>query len=177
VHVPAIPAQDHVRLPSVIRQNQRAREAEDADAILATYEGDAVVCMSGYGPHALSTALGSGGAVTSVGADELRRLYATPSVAGTKPVVEIRTATDDGRRCAVEFQVTRFFDPHPEQVGLTVFELGATGRIARERSDRVARSAPLPADVWSDPARPPGRIARRAHLALVPRENAELFGD
>jgi hypothetical protein len=177
VHVPAIPAQDHVRLPSVIRQNQRAREAEDPDAILATYEADAVVCMSGNGPRTLNTPAGFGGAGTSAGADELRRLYATPSVAGTKPVMEIRTATDDGRRCAVEFQVTRFSEPHPEQVGLTVFELGVTGRIARERSYRVARSTPLPADVWTHPARPPGRIARRAHLALVPRENAELAGD
>lgn len=177
VRVPSISAQDHVRLPSVVRQNQRAREAEDPEAILATYEADAVVCVSGNGPHTLNTPQCFGGPGTSVGAEELRRLYATPSVPGTKPVVEIRTATDDGRRCAVEFQVTHFSEPNPDQVGLTVFELGATGRIARERSYRVTRSASRPANVWSDPLRPPGRITRRAHLALVPRENAELAGD
>jgi hypothetical protein len=177
VHVPAISGQDHVRLPSVVRENQRAREAEDPDAILATYEADAAVCVSGNGPHRLSSASSFGGSGTSVGAEELRRLYATPSVPGTKPVVEIRTGTDDGRRCALEFQVTRFAEPHPDQVGLTVFELGATGRIARERSYRVARSTAPATGVWSEPARPPGRIARRAHLALVPRENVELDGD
>ena len=143
VHVPSIPAPDQVRLPSVVRENQRAREAEDPDAILATYEPDAVVCVSGNGPHTLNTPQGFGGAGTSTGADELRRLYATPSVPGTKPVVELRTATGDGRRCAVEFQVTRFSEPQPDQVGLTVFELGATGRIAahlvRGAVDRAAR--------------------------------------
>jgi hypothetical protein len=91
-----------------------------------------------------------------------------------KPQVTICAATDDGHSCAVEYTVTHFFEPKPDQVGITVYERGASGRISAERSYLVScPSRGISADA-ADAARPLRARVVKAHLALVPRESAPL---
>jgi hypothetical protein len=163
VHSPVIEAHPNVTLPDAVARNQQARASGDLEAILETYRPDAVV-------HA-STATG---AQVHRGTDELRRLYGAPSIPGMKPQVTICAATDDGHRCAVEYKVTHFSEPKPDQVGITVYEHGGGPTISAERSYLV--SCPAGGGVFeaADRSRPlRGRVVR-AHLALVPRESAPL---
>ena len=163
VHSPVIGAHPDVTLPEAVARNQQARATGDLEAILASYEDDAVV-------HASTATVPQ----LHRGADELRRLYGGPSIAGMKPQVTVCTATDDGQRCAVEYKVTHFSEPKPDQVGITVYEHGGGPRILAERSYLVSCPAGGGTFDAADSARPlRGRVVR-AHLALVPREPAPL---
>ncbi len=163
VHSPVIDAHPEVTLPDAVARNQQARAAADLEAILETYEDDAVV-------HTSATT----GPQRHQGPDELRRLFGTPSIPGMKPQVTICAATDDGHSCAVEYTVTRFSEPRPDQVGITVYEHGGRPRISAERSYLVSCPAVGGAGDSTHPERPlRGRVVR-AHLALVPRESAPL---
>ena len=170
VHSPLIGAHDGLVLPRQVQLNQEARAAADLDALLDTYEDDAVVQGAGAGHH------GHHGTEVYHGREELRRLYSAPTVAGTRPKVKICTATDDGNRCAVEYQVTHFSEPQPDQVGITVYERGASGRIRSERSYLVSRPSTVVSELVNS-VRPLRQAARRSHLALVPRQHATQGAD
>jgi hypothetical protein len=155
---PAVP------LPAVVRRNQQARAAEDLASLLDTYEDDAAVQTS------------SGGLRSFHGREEIRRLFAMPSIPGVKPVVQLCSATDDGHSCAVEYRVvTPLSEPDPDQVGVTVYVLGETGRIATERAYVMGCSSTQPAPN-ADPAGRDGG-GRLARFALVPRDTPALGGD
>ncbi|MET0694309.1 MAG: nuclear transport factor 2 family protein [Propionibacteriaceae bacterium] len=148
--------------PPAIRENLRARAAEDTEAILATYTEDAVVHTSTAGPR------------TFTGVEEVRRLFAGPSVPGMKPSLEVSCVINSGDVCAVEYQVTHFSLPEPDQIGLKVFELAPTGKIVLERDYVVARS---PLSLSSGPSSTDvGAEGTRGHARrpLVPRENDML---
>jgi hypothetical protein len=166
VHVPVIGAHDGVVLPHEVQLNQDARATADLDALLETYEDDAVVhaCSAGDRVHC-------GKEQVYRGKEELRRLFSAPTVPGARPRVTLCTATDSGDRCAVEYQVTHFSEPRPDQVGITVYERGASGRISSERSYSVSRPSTVVAERVNSP-RPLRQPARRSHLALVPRQHA-----
>ena len=167
VHSPLIGAHDGLVLPRQVQLNQDARAAADLDALLETYEDDAVVHGAGAG----AGDRGHNGTEVYRGREELRRLFSAPTVAGTRPTVRICTATDDGRRCAVEYQVTHFSEPQPDQVGITVYECGASGRIRSERSYLVSRPSTVVSELVNS-TRPLRQAARRSHLELVPRQHA-----
>jgi hypothetical protein len=162
VHLPSTAGRTLAKAPPMIRENLRARAAEDTEAIVNTYTPDAVVHTSTNGPRTFS------------GAEELRRLYAGPSVPGMKPSVEVSGVINGSDVCAVEYRVTHFSVPVPDQIGLAVFELGPTGKIVQERGYVVARS-PLSLSTDPSPGHDGTHAARwHARRPLVPRENDML---
>ena len=158
VSTPAIHADPEVQLPAVVRDNLEARAADDADAILETYEDGAVVQTSASGFRIFTRR------------EELRRLDRAATVPGTKPAVTICAATDDGRTCAIEYKVTHFSRPEPDQVGVTLFERGDSGRIRSERSYLVScgLNADQPRAFERTESLKPAFA--RSRSALVPRE-------
>jgi hypothetical protein len=178
VHIPQIAEEGHrfgasqqIVLPQQVQLNRDARAAGDLDALLDTYEDDAVVHPSSAGGH-----VNSGTEDVYSGKDELRRLLSGPTVTGTQPSVRVSAAVGSGRLCAVEYQVTHFSEPRPDQVGVTVYELGESGRISRERSYLVSRPSTVVGELVNS-ARPLRQASRRAHLALVPRQHASQGAD
>jgi hypothetical protein len=160
-HTPGIDLGPALTLPDVVQRNQRARAAGDLAGLLDTYEDDAVVQTSKGGPRSFP------------GREEIRRLYAVPSIPGVKPVVELCSATDDGRSCAVEYRVvTHLSEPEPDQFGVTVFTRGGSGRIGTER-DYLVCCPSAPSVAICDESLE-GGATRPAQLALVPREHPAM---
>ena len=147
--VPEVPG----RLPPVLQDLERGRAAGDLDAVLACYEEDAEVCLLGPVPLLVH------------GRDELRRLHATPEVAGNASRTATGPVTDDGRTCVVEYWSGRCGPGRPDEVGVAVYERGPHGRILRERRYRVAatRSVPALTGAGADGFRPVrGRVLENA---------------
>jgi hypothetical protein len=68
------------------------------------------------------------------GTDELRDLYALFFSNGGGIPLEHCTVTDDGRTCAIEYNVVSWGRTSlPPQAGIAVYERGATGRLAAAR--------------------------------------------
>jgi hypothetical protein len=113
------PGQD--RPGDVCGRYYAALRAGDADAVVATFE------PGGYyrepiGPHA-----------THRGAAELRSFFAAQCAAGGISL-ESCAVTDDGVRCALEYNCVRWGDRElPPQAGLGVFERGPDGLLAAAR--------------------------------------------
>jgi hypothetical protein len=145
VHIPAISPQLDLVLPAAVDANHTALAAGDIEAILDSYEDNAVVRTFDGAPHVYS------------GKEELRRLQSLPRVPGARPAVQLCAAVDDGHACAVEYQVTHFAEPLPDRVGIDVYERGPTGKIQAERSYIVS---------------PPSQTV--SPLTRVPRENVAL---
>jgi SnoaL-like protein len=106
----------------VVGEYQRALAAGDADAAVAAFEPDAVVREP------------TGGRYVHRGHDELRALYAFFFSKGGGIPLEHCTVTDDGRACALEYNVVRWgrTELRPE-AGLAVYVRGATGKLAAAR--------------------------------------------
>jgi hypothetical protein len=108
--------------PDVVGEYQRALAAGDAEAAVAAFESDAYVREP------------AGGAQVHRGRDELVALYEQFVSNGGGIALEHCTVTDDGRSCALEYNVVRW--GHTElapAAGLGVHVRGDTGRLASAR--------------------------------------------
>ena len=111
-----------LRQPDVIGDYQRALAAGDAEAIVATLEPDAYVREP------------AGSAYVHRGRDELLALYQRFFSNGGGIRLEHCTITDDGRVCALEYNLLRWgrTELSPE-AGLAVYVRGSSGRLASAR--------------------------------------------
>jgi len=119
---PPILAPGEVRLADVVGRHQTALDAGDTDAILTTFEAGGYV-REPIGPHAEHR-----------GTDELRSFYAARFDAGGGIGLELCASTDDGVRCALEYNCVRWGSHQlTPQAGMAVFERGPDGLLAAAR--------------------------------------------
>jgi SnoaL-like protein len=108
--------------PDVVGEYQRALAAGDADAVMAAFEPDASLREPAGPDH------------THHGADELRALYERFFSNGGGIPLEQCAVTDDGRACALEYNVVAWGRTKlPPQAGLAVYVRGDSGRLAAAR--------------------------------------------
>ena len=94
----------------------------DTEAILSTFEPGGYV-REPIGPDAEHR-----------GTDELRSFYAGRAVGGGGIGLEHYASTDDGVRCALEYNCVRWGSHQlPPQAALTVYERGSDGLLAAAR--------------------------------------------
>ena len=106
----------------VVGEYQRALAAGDADAVLAAFEPGASVREP------------AGAAYAHRGTDELRALYELFFSNGGGIALEHCSVTDDGRACALEYNVVAWGrTPMPPQAGLAVYVRGESGKLAAAR--------------------------------------------
>lgn len=106
----------------VVGVYQRALAAGDVEATVATFETDATVREP------------AGGRYVHSGTAELRDLYRLFFSNGGGIPLEHCTVTDDGRACALEYNVVQWGQtPLPPEAGVAVYVRGAEGRIAAAR--------------------------------------------
>jgi hypothetical protein len=119
---PVLQRVDDVQEPDVVAEYQRALAAGDVDAVLATFESDAYVREP------------SGGEYVHRGPQELRALYERFFSNGGGVPLEPCTMTDDGRACAMEYNVVRWGRTELlPQAGLAVYVRGSSGKLASAR--------------------------------------------
>jgi hypothetical protein len=118
---PLLESDPDLEAPDVIGEYQRAVAAGDAEAAVATFEPDAYVREP------------AGSAWVHRGHDELLALYKRFFSAGGV-TQELCTVTDDGRACALEYNILRWgeTDLSPE-AGLAVYVRGNGGKLASVR--------------------------------------------
>ena len=122
VRPPLLPARDDLALPEVVTRYQAALAAGNLETILRQFEPD------GYAREP------SGGRYVYRGAAELRRFYAMLFANGGGIPLEHCSATDDGARCAVEYNVTHWGRTAlPPQAGVAVYERGESGLLRAAR--------------------------------------------
>jgi limonene-1,2-epoxide hydrolase len=106
----------------VVGRYQAALEAGDADSVVSTFEPDGYY-REPIGPHA-----------THSGTDQLRTFFAGRFNAGGGIELEHCVVTDDGVRCALEYNCVRWGSHDlPPQAGLGVYERGPDGLLAAAR--------------------------------------------
>jgi SnoaL-like domain len=111
-----------IKLPDVVGEYQRALTAGDVAAAVAAFEPDAYVREP------------AGGAYVHRGRDELAALYELFFSNGGGILLEHCAATDNGRSCALEYNVIRWGQTElPPAAGLAVFGRGTTGKLAAAR--------------------------------------------
>jgi hypothetical protein len=112
----------------VVGRYQAALAAGDTEAVVSTFE-PAGYFRGPFGPR-----------YTHRGTAELRSFYTTCFSAGGGIALEHCAVTDDGVRCALEYNCIRWGSHHlPHQAGLGVYERGPDGLLAAVRAyDDVA---------------------------------------
>jgi SnoaL-like domain len=119
---PAILKPEPVSVPEVVGRYQAGLTAGDTDAVVGTFAAD------GYfqGPFGPSHA--------HRGAAELRAFFDRCFSAGGGIGLEDCAVTDDGTRCALEYNYVRWGDRDlPPQAGIGVYERGPDGLLAAVR--------------------------------------------
>jgi hypothetical protein len=108
--------------PDVVGEYQRALAAGDAEAAVAAFEPDGYVREPAGGRH------------VHRGASELRALYESFFAGGGGIPLEHCAVTDDGRACALEYNVVRWGRTSLQpQAGVAVYVRGESGRLAAAR--------------------------------------------
>ena len=111
-----------VHAPDVVGEYQRALASGDVDAILATFEPDGYMREPAGDIH------------VHRGTGELRDLYALFFSNGGGIPLEHCTVTDDGRACALEYNVVGWGRTAlPPEAGIAVYVRGDSGRLAAAR--------------------------------------------
>ena len=119
---PLLQPDPDLREPDVVGDYQRALAAGDVDAVLAAFEPDASVREP------------AGEAHVHRGTDELRVLYERFFSNGGGIPLEHCAVTDDGRCCALEYNVVAWGRAElPPEAGLAVYVRGDRGRLAAAR--------------------------------------------
>jgi hypothetical protein len=119
---PLLQRDPDVRESDVVGEYQRALAAGDVAAIVAAFEAD------GYAREP------AGGEHVHRGHDGLRAFYELLFSGGGGIPLEHCTATDDGRACALEYNVVHWGETElPPQAGMAVYVRGTGGRLAASR--------------------------------------------
>jgi SnoaL-like domain len=119
VRPPLLPADPNLHAEGTPAEYQRALAEGDLEGILATFEPD------GYAREP------SGAAYLHRGTEALRELYAYMFANGGGIELEHCTLTDDGVRCAIEYNGVRWGDAEiPPQAGVAVYERGGSGLLS-----------------------------------------------
>jgi hypothetical protein len=131
VREPLLPKDPNLVVPDVVGEYQRALAAGDLEAVLATYEEDAYAREP------------SGGEYIYRGKEKLREVYTAQFANGGGIPLEHCTVTDDGVRCAIEYNCVRWgITDIPPQAGVAVYERGKSGLLA---GGRIYDDVELPA--------------------------------
>ena len=110
------------READVVGEYQRALAAGDVDAIVATFE------EGGYAREP------AGGSYVHHGAEGLRAFYELLFSNGGGIPLEHCTSTDDGRACALEYNVVRWGRTElPPEAGVGIYVRGDGGKLAAAR--------------------------------------------
>jgi hypothetical protein len=108
--------------PDVVGEYQRALASGDVEAVVAAFEPDG--CMREP----------AGNAHMHCGSDRLRALYASFFSNGGGIPLERCAVTDDGRSCALEYNVVAWGRTRlPPQAGIAVYGRGDSGKLAVAR--------------------------------------------
>jgi hypothetical protein len=119
---PLLPADLKLHAQGVVGDYQRALAEGDLESIVETFE------PAGYAREP------SGGAYVHRGAEGLRELYAHLFANGGGIPLEHCTLTDDGVRCAVEYNCVRWGVTNIlSQAGVAVYERGNSGLLGAAR--------------------------------------------
>jgi hypothetical protein len=122
VRPPLLPKDPSLHAEGTPGDYQRALAEGDLGGIVAIFEPD------GYAREP------SGGAYLHRGAEGLRELYAHLFANGGGIPLEHCTLTDDGVRCAIEYNCMRWgVTDIPLQAGVAVYERGSSGLLAAAR--------------------------------------------
>ena len=122
VRPPLLPEDPSLHAEGTPGDYQRALAEGDLRGIVATFEPD------GYAREP------SGGAYLHRGAEGLRELYTHLFANGGGIPLEHCTLTDDGVRCAIEYNCVRWGTTDvPPQAGVAVYERGSNGLLAAAR--------------------------------------------
>jgi hypothetical protein len=117
-----LPADPNLHAEGIPGDYQRALAEGDLEGIVATFEPD------GYAREP------SGAAYLHRGTEALRDLYAHMFANGDGIGLEHCTLTDDGVRCAIEYNGVRWgVTEIPPQAGVAVYERGSSGLLAAAR--------------------------------------------
>jgi hypothetical protein len=122
VRHPLLPADPGLHAEGIPGDYQRALAEGDLEGILATFE-----------PHGYAREP-SGAAYLHRGIEALRELYAHMFANGGGIGLDHCTLTDDGVRCAIEYNAVRWGTTEiPPQAGVAVYERGGSGLLAAAR--------------------------------------------
>jgi hypothetical protein len=122
VRSPLLPADPTLHAEGTPGDYQRALAEGDLEGILATFE------PGGYAREP------SGGAYVHRGTEGLREVYEHLFANGGGIPLEHCTLTDDGVRCAIEYNCVRWgVTDIPPQAGVAVYERGRSGLLAAAR--------------------------------------------
>ena len=122
IRPPLLQPDPAVQAPDVVGEYQRALAAGEVEAVVALFEPDAV--------HREP----AGGEYVHRGSAELRALFQRFFSNGGGIPLEQCTVTDDGRACAVEYNVVRWGRTElPPEAGVAVYVRGDSGRLAAAR--------------------------------------------
>jgi hypothetical protein len=119
---PLLQPAPNLQAPDVVGEYQRALAAGDVEAAVAAFDSDAYVREP------------AGGAYLHRGRDELVALYGRFFANGGGIPLEHCAVTDDGRSCALEYNVVRWgLTELAPEAGLAVYVRGDTGKLASAR--------------------------------------------
>ena len=122
IRSPLLPADPELHAEGAVGDYQKALAEGDLEGIVGTFEAD------GYAREP------SGGAYLHRGAEGLRELYAHLFANDGGIPLEHCTLTDDGVRCAIEYNCVRWGkDEVPPQAGVAVYERGGSGLLSAAR--------------------------------------------
>jgi hypothetical protein len=111
-----------LREADVVGEYQRALAAGDVEAAVATFEPDGYMREPAGGEH------------IHRGTDELRALYTSLFADGGGIRLEHCAVTDDGRACALEYNVVAWGRTElPPEAGIAVYVRGDSGKLAVAR--------------------------------------------
>ena len=122
IRPPLLPADPELHAEGAVGDYQKALAEGDLEGIVRTFEAD------GYAREP------SGGAYMHRGTEGLRELYAHLFANDGGIPLEHCTLTDDGVRCAIEYNCVRWGkDEVPPQAGVAVYEREGSGLLSAAR--------------------------------------------